>query len=235
MKNERKFDSFDEYANEYREIHDENIKITGEDSNYFSEHKILEIKSVEKDYIKKLNILDLGCGDGNSYEYFNTHFPNCQYSGIDISEDSIEIAQRKFKNKNDFKTFNGIQIPFEDKKFDIVFIACVLHHIDHKLHDEILLEVHRVLKKEGRLYIFEHNQYNPITRHIVNTCPFDKDAVLLPPYKLKRTLKSLCFKQNKLNFILFFPRHRLFKYLFVLEKHINWIPIGGQYYTRSIV
>ncbi len=35
-----------------------------------------------------------------------------------------------------------------------------------------------VLKKKGRVYIFEHNPYNPVTRYLVATCEFDRDAVL---------------------------------------------------------
>ena len=234
MPEKRNFDSFDEYADNYRQIHNENINITGVDSDYFSEHKITVVKSNEKNFTDNLKILDFGCGDGNSYSYFQSYFPNCSYQGIDISLESISVAEMKFKNENDFKTFNGIDIPFEDQTFDIVFIACVLHHIDFSFHNEIFLEIFRVLKKGGRLYIFEHNKYNPVTRHIVNTCPFDKDAVLLPPYRLKKTLKELNNKTTELNFILFFPRHKLFNFFIRLEKHLTWLPIGGQYYTKSV-
>jgi ubiquinone/menaquinone biosynthesis C-methylase UbiE len=234
MSDKRNFDSFDEFADNYRQIHNENINITGVDSDYFSEHKIKTVKIYENNSFENFKILDFGCGDGNSYSFFKTYFPTSSYKGIDISSESINVAESKFENKNDFKVFNGIEIPFEDQTFDIVFIACVLHHINEELHTKIFHEIHRVLKTNGRLYIFEHNPYNPITRHIVNTCPFDKDAVLLPPYKLKKTLKSINYNSISLNFILFFPRHKIFNFLIRVEKFLTRIPLGGQYFTRSI-
>ena len=48
MKNERKFDEFDQFANDYKEILNNDLKISGEDRDYFSEHKIQTIKKLEK-------------------------------------------------------------------------------------------------------------------------------------------------------------------------------------------
>jgi ubiquinone/menaquinone biosynthesis C-methylase UbiE len=141
MSEKRNFDSFDEFANNYRQIHNKNIAITGVNSDYFSEHKITTIQCHEKNFTENLSILDFGCGDGNSYTYFQSYFPNCIYKGIDISNESISIAEKKHQNKSDFKTFNGIDIPFEEQTFDVVFIACVLHHIDFSLHDKIFMEI----------------------------------------------------------------------------------------------
>jgi hypothetical protein len=70
MSDKRNFDSFDEFADNYRQIHNENINITGTDSDYFSEHKIKTVKSYEISIVENLNILDFGCGDGNSYTFF---------------------------------------------------------------------------------------------------------------------------------------------------------------------
>ena len=40
----------------------------------------------------------------------------------------------------------------------------------------------------GAIVIFENNPFNPVTRKIVNDCPYDKDAILLKPSKLKTLL-----------------------------------------------
>ena len=69
----RTFDDFDAYANEYRDIHTDNIKLFGADSYYFARMKIELLKEFEKD--TKLQILDIGCGDGTSEMYIGRLFP----------------------------------------------------------------------------------------------------------------------------------------------------------------
>ena len=67
-----------------------------------------------------LRILDVGCGDGISGEFFLKHFHSIDYSGIDISSESIKVAcEKKVQNCN-FIQFNGEQIPFPDLEFDII-------------------------------------------------------------------------------------------------------------------
>ena len=228
MKNERKFDEFDHFAKHYREIHNKNLKITAKDSHYYSEHKIQILKTHEKK--DSMNFLDFGYGDGNSSFFFTEYFPLCTYHGIDISSESIEMATKNSIKNTNFQTFDGMNIPFEDNTFDVIFTACVFHHIDFKLHQNLFKEIYRVLKPGGKFYIFEHNPWNPVTRHIVNTCPFDADAVLLSPTYTKNILNKV-FKNHSTNFILFFPRHKFFSLFIKLEKFLCKLPLGGQYYT----
>jgi ubiquinone/menaquinone biosynthesis C-methylase UbiE len=228
MKNERKFDEFDHFANDYREIHNQNLKLSGVNSDYFSEHKIQTLKTHEK--IDAINFLDFGCGDGNSSSHFINYFPKSKYNGIDISAESINVAKSKNITNSSFQTFDGINIPFQDNSFDVIFTACVFHHIDFKLHENLFNEIYRVLKPNGKFYIFEHNPWNPVTRHMVNTCPFDEDAVLLTPNYTKKILNKI-FKNSITNYILFFPRHKLFTPFIKLEGLLTKIPLGGQYYT----
>lgn len=188
--------NFDQYANNYRDIHTKNIeKISGTDSSYFGEYKIKEIRGHEK--WNSVRILDLGCGDGMNASFFLKYFKGCEYHGIDVSEDSI-IQSKKYKTDHtSFQVYDGKYIPFDDYTFDIILISCVLHHVPHDQHHALLCECKRVLKQNGRLYVFEHNPLNPITRHIVNDCPFDADAELVMCYKLKKLLSFIGFVNIK--------------------------------------
>ena len=58
---------FDKFAEDYREIHTENVlKVSGADSDYFTEYKIAEISK----FINNGKVwLDFGCGDGNSARF----------------------------------------------------------------------------------------------------------------------------------------------------------------------
>ena len=231
MNKNRKFDDFDNFANNYRKIHNNNIKLSGTESNYFSEHNIKTIKLEEKN--EELIFLDFGCGDGNTAPFFEKYFPNCMYNGVDISHESITVAKSKNSNINNFFTFDGCILPFGNESFDIVFTACVFHHIEFNLHNNLFKEIHRVLKKKGRFYIFEHNPWNPITQKMVNTCPFDKDAVLLKPNYTKKILQKT-FDNQSTNFILFFPRHKIFSIFIRFEYLLRKIPLGGQYFSKAI-
>ncbi len=55
------------------------------------------------------------------------------------------------------------------------------------------------------MIIFEHNPYNPITRFMVNTCEFDKDAVLLTRKELIKIFINNGFSLIKGKYCLFFP------------------------------
>jgi ubiquinone/menaquinone biosynthesis C-methylase UbiE len=228
----RAFDDFDVFADDYRQIHNQSIKISGTDSDYFSEQKIEEIKRRESQ--ENINFLDLGCGDGNTAVFFQKYFPNSKYTGLDVSKESISVAKKRELKNTEFFDYNGFEIFFEDDTFDVIFIACVLHHIDFSHHKKILEEVKRVLKLGGRLYIFEHNPFNPVTRMVIKNCPFDEDAVLLSPYYTKKTLKQINFSNTEVAFTLFFPRNNIFSKLLFLEKKLKWLPLGGQYYTKSV-
>lgn len=229
----RAFDNFDEFAEDYRDTHNKAIAMSGADSDFFSEYKIVELLKFE-DTCKPLKILDFGCGDGNSSVYLRKHFPNATIFGIDVSEESIRQAQKKKIVNTTFSAFDGLKIPFNIDEFDLVFTSMVFHHIEHHLHGSVLLEIKRILKQGGRFYNFEHNPNNPLTRKVVNQCEFDKDAVLLKSAYHKTIIKKSGLTLIQLNYTIFFPRHILFKSFLFLEKILTWLPIGAQYYVRVI-
>ncbi|MGI8584554.1 MAG: class I SAM-dependent methyltransferase [Chitinophagaceae bacterium] len=225
---ERSFDDFDAYARDYRSIHTANIKISGADSFYFAEMKVKLLQQFEENI--PLKILDVGCGDGTTEVFINKHFPAWEITAIDVSEKSIVEAKNKKIIKTDFKIYNGNTIPSSNKNFDMIFMAGVLHHIDFRLHNGFVKEISRVLKQDGRFYLFEHNPFNPVTRHLVSTCVFDKKAKLLKSSYTERLLQKNNFVVNKKNFIIFFPRKGILSKLIFLEKYLQWMPLGGQYF-----
>ena len=90
-------------------------------------------------------ILDLGCGTGTSADFFKKMVPDAQWTGLDI-EGSPEVASRT-KTSAEFHSFDGINIPFGDNSFDLIFSNQVLEHVRHSV--ELLKEARRVLKPEG--------------------------------------------------------------------------------------
>jgi ubiquinone/menaquinone biosynthesis C-methylase UbiE len=223
---------FDDVAHNYRDIHDKNIKISGGTSETFAEYKPAEISRRLKS--KPVgNILDFGCGDGISEIFFRKFFPESKLYGIDVSSASIHAARNRHVEYSFFDVFDGYKIPFKDNHFDMVFLSCVLHHINHDKHPSVLAECYRVLRPGGHLFIFEHNPLNPLTQKVVRECVFDKDAALIKPARLKNTVQSVRFKKNQITYTLFFPRYKLFTFFLQCERFMGFIPFGGQYYIYS--
>ena len=92
-----------------------------------------------------VKVLDVGCGEGNSEEKFKAEHKNVTWFGLDIAE-SPEVNARKDTDKN-FYTFDGIDIPFEDNYFDIIYSNQVFEHVRYP--EALLKEIHRVLKPNG--------------------------------------------------------------------------------------
>ncbi len=225
-------DVFDEIAGDYRAIHTDAVKISGESSEYFAEYKIIELKKYFSPD-KPLKILDLGCGDGISAVFFNKHFKNVVYHGFDISEESIKLARLRGIEHSEFYYYDGYQLNASADSYDLVFVSCVLHHVDYTNHQNLLQQALSALKTGGKLSIFEHNPYNPITQKIVRECVFDKDAVLIRPSVMSKRVSDSGFSKVKCVFTLFFPRTKLFRFFLGFEKLLSWLPLGGQYYVLA--
>lgn len=228
----RTFDDFDAYAKNYRDIHSQNVKLSGADSYYFAGQRVAMLQAYEKN--GPLQVLDLGCGDGASEIFMQQYFSQWKVEGIDVSKESIAVAQKLGLANADFGVYDGINIPFADNSFDIIFVAGVLHHVEFGLHEAMIKEMKRTLKDGGRLLIYEHNPLNPLTKYLVKTCVFDKDAKLLRCGYLKKVLLRQQFTIGKTVYFIFFPPKGLFKKLVPLERFFQWLPLGGKYFVRAV-
>jgi len=137
-------------------------------------------------YIKNCRkILDIGCGKGN----FIKSVPSYQEIwGMDIIKETVDKL-----NKQGFKAKWGDlnkKIPFKDNEFDGITCFHVLEHIADPL--KILLEIKRVLKKDGTLLIVVPN---------LSFKKFYDDYTHIRPYtktSLRRLLKDFGFKNIKI-------------------------------------
>jgi len=93
----------------------------------------------------KINVLDLGCGRGESQKHFTKLSSKVHWVGLDI-ENSPEVNSR-IEMFDEFQSFDGINIPFPDNYFNIVYSKQVLEHVRYPR--ELLSEVRRVLKSDG--------------------------------------------------------------------------------------
>lgn len=225
---------FDKFADEYRQLHAANVALSGETPEYFSEYKVADAAAVlaARAECGALDILDFGAGVGTSVPYMRRYFPDCRLICLDVSRRSLAIGAARFPDEARYVHFDGGAIPAPDATFDLVFVACVLHHVPHDAHPPLLREMHRVLRPGGSLVIFEHNPFNPLTVHAVNTCPFDDNAVLIRARALASRVRAAGFRRAVIDYRLFFPR--VLRALRRFERHLAWLPLGAQYRIHAV-
>ena len=218
---------FDLLADEYRVQHKENVAITGESPEYFSEYKIADLAElINRLKLPATDILDFGSGIGNSLPYFRNYFSSSEITCADVSARSIEIAQTRFPGQEYYVLINeGIPLPTASQ--NVVFSACVFHHIPHEEHLHWLTELRRITKPGGILAIYEHNPLNPLTVRAVNTCPLDVNARLIRGGTLRGRAFTSGWDDARVDYKLFFPA--ILAALRPMESHLEWLALGAQY------
>ncbi len=127
------------------------------------------------------NIIDIGCGPGNSTRVLKNKYPAARVLGVDSSEDMIAKA----KKDNPDMDFELINVPDElDKlsgRFDIVFSNAVLQWIPD--HNALLPRLWELLNEGGTLAAqIPMNFDEPIHKIVERTAGSEKwrDKIILP-------------------------------------------------------
>jgi len=215
---QRNATKFDAYADNYTQLHANNVAVSGEEPDYFAGYKVdcLERKGVRRTD----HILDFGCGVGNVTAKLAERFPHL--AGYEPSPASAEKAQARVPSAAIHHEIAALP----DAAFDVAMLSCVLHHVQPPERPALLEQLRSKLRPGGRVFVFEHNPFNPVTRYAVATCEFDDDAVLLWPSETKRLLRDNGFGSVELDYIVFFPKPLAF--LRRVEPKLAWLPAGAQ-------
>jgi SAM-dependent methyltransferase len=224
---ERVIAEFDAMADSYYAQHKANVAITGEEPEYFAEYKIIDLaRFIRESGAPAACVFDFGSGIGNSLPFFRKHLRDAALTCGDVSTRSIDIARQRFPGDEDFILIDDA-IPLVSESQDVVFSACVFHHIPHEQHDHWLRELLRVTRPGGLLTIYEHNPLNPLTLHAVNTCPLDVNARLIRASTLRQRAAAAGWSAARIDYRLFFPA--FMKALRPAEPLLSWLPLGAQY------
>ncbi len=105
------------------------------------------------DFLKPLSshssVLDMGGGTGVMCEFAHTCRDDLDLTVVDPAEGMLKHTKEYVKT---YKA-SAEALPFDDKSFDMVFMGEALHHFSDI--DEALKETVRVLKKGGKLFIYD--------------------------------------------------------------------------------
>lgn len=215
---------FDEFAADYSEILDETVRFAGEGSAYFDSYKLGCLKqwciSPESDR----TVLDFGCGTGSLATHVAAAFPQLTVHGYDISRKSIEAARSKSVEISNLLFFDRLP---EKVSYDLIYSANVFHHVPPGSRSDLLKSLGRLLAPGGRIVIFEHNPWNPLTRYVVRTCPFDKGVKLISRPAFVKLARGIEMEAVQKRYIVFFPG--CLRLLRSLEPSLGFLPLGAQY------
>ncbi len=216
---------FDGFSANYKELHQKNLGVLGGKIEVFAQYKLDLMAELLP--FRPRAILEFGCGVGNNLRLFPLYFPEATLHGCDISADSLGKALELTPGATGFVSSSPDTLTPYRGAFDLVFIACVLHHIPVAQRQGWIDALAQTLRPGGRLAIFEHNPWNPVTRHLVNTCPFDEDAVLLRAGEAMRLAVGAGLTPQRPRYRLLTPwRHPAFV---AAERLLDRLPLGGQY------
>lgn len=241
---------FDTYCSNYDEIHRESLGIAGRKKEYFAAQKVELLAALlagrrgcrpvgflENGALSPSpghrpaglrRIFEFGCGVGNNLPHLVRSFPGAEIAGCDVSAGSLEQAAKTAPGV----LLNQVRAPadlatFATGKYDLILAANVFHHIDA---DERLIWMGALagaLSPTGVLACFEHNPWNPLTRRMVDRCPFDDGVELLSLREAKDLARRSGLSIQEARFTYpapFWPAGARFA-----ERLFGRLPFGFQY------
>lgn len=215
---------FDAFAKSYDQLLEECLG-GDEDSGaveYFAQGKALFMRR-QLGACFSGSILDYGCGHGRVSRHLRPLLPKATLHGFDISAKTISEAKSCVPQ--------GVVLTSDLSElspgYAAVMAAGVLHHVAPAERPAFVSGLASRLAPGGRLFIFEHNTYNPVTRMVVDRCVFDRGVTLSPPSRTLRLLASAGLGSLRLRFVFFIPP--ALRKLRFIENALGWCPLGAQY------
>ncbi|MDE8651511.1 class I SAM-dependent methyltransferase [Novosphingobium album (ex Liu et al. 2023)] len=223
---------FDSIATSYEDQHRASIRLSGEETGFFARYKARDARRLADAHgIAPASVLDFGSGIGNAIGPLRACFPQARLTCLDVSEVSLALAHRRHGDAAAYRHYDGTALPGDLGRFDLIFTACVFHHIPPEAHVALLAQLRERLTDRGLIVLFEHNPLNPLTRHAVNTCPFDANAVLIRAGTMRARFRDAGFAAPRVEYRLFFPG--FLARLRPLEPWLAAVPLGAQYLVTA--
>ena len=141
---------------------------------------------------KGKRLLEVGCGLGIDLVHFAKG--GAKVYGIDVAEKAIKLAEKNFELHGldgELHVMNGEDLNFNNNSFDVIYAHGVLTYTENP--QQMLHEIHRVLKPGGEAILMMHNRNSWLfflakllgvklerdDAPVVNTCTFSEFRQML--------------------------------------------------------
>ncbi|MEP7197434.1 MAG: bifunctional demethylmenaquinone methyltransferase/2-methoxy-6-polyprenyl-1,4-benzoquinol methylase UbiE [Saprospiraceae bacterium] len=109
----------------------------------------------------KLNILDVATGTADMAIMACKRFPNYHFTGLDLSEGMLKIAQKRLKKMDLVSRIELIQgdsehLPFAENTFDVVMVAFGVRNFENL--DLGIDQIYKVIKPGGQIIVLEFSK-----------------------------------------------------------------------------
>lgn len=119
-------------------------------AEFYSQH--LSAYAYVAPRVAGLQVLEIGFGDGYGAAFLAKTAR--EVAAVDVTEGNIPRAQKKYPLPNvAFLHFDGLHLPFPDGSFDAAGSFQVIEHVPEPHLIPWLVEIRRVLRRSGRLYV----------------------------------------------------------------------------------
>ena len=155
--------------------------------------KFFQKKYTQNMMLKNKTVVDIGCGPAGKSLYFASHGAKKVY-GVDMLEqykkESMKLAEKLgVKDRFEFVSCDSTRLPFPDGFADTIILNNTMEHLAEP--EKSLMEMERILSKNGRIYINFPPYYHPSGAHLT-------DAVFIPWVHLLFSDKVLIEAYKKL-------------------------------------
>lgn len=113
----------------------------------------------------QLNILEVGCGNGQNCLNLQKSHPNAKFTGIDFIEEMIEAAKSlKIEHgipdeKLIFQVGNVLDLSLPTESYDVIFTdRCLINLNSDELQQQAISSLAKLLKPNGHLLMIENCQ-----------------------------------------------------------------------------
>ena len=95
-------------------------------------------------------ILDLGAGTGLLSYFWYQHFPNSKYVLLDIAEEMLNVAKKRFSGLNNvFCKISDYSKKLPEEDFDCIISALSIHHLEHDKKRRLFKQIYEKLPTNG--------------------------------------------------------------------------------------
>ena len=105
--------------------------------------------------VRHPQVIELGCGSADLSRKLLALYPGCQITGLEVDERQHAKNLLNPMQRLQFVQAGAQSIPFRADHFDLALMLKSLHHVPLEQIDRALLEVHRILRIDGLLYVSE--------------------------------------------------------------------------------
>lgn len=189
------------------------------------------------------SILDIGCGDGT----YTAEFLEIEYVqsilGIDLNKSAISVAKKQFVGDSRliFDSASVQEVAKVGKKFDVVVLRGVLHHLENP--EQMISLISSI---STQVVILEPNGWNPILKIIEKVNPYHRahGERSFTSLKLQKWLRSVGFQIESLDFAIlvpyFFPTFLIsifnnLERIVLKTPYINRLLLGTQVISAKLI